>query len=89
MISPNVRGISFGYMCELRRLKFRVHFAKPPHETEIENMSCVLTEIESGLSFPLRKIEEEYLVVLPPTRPNNLGSIVYARCESPDFLPPA
>ena len=50
-------------------------------------MSCILTEVEAGLPIELKKIEEEYLVTPVPTRPVNLSKVVYARCESSDFLP--
>jgi hypothetical protein len=89
LISPDIRSISFDFEHALSLLKFCVHFAGPPHEMALENMSSVLTEVEAGLSFRLNKIEEKYLVTSPPTRPNYLSKVVYARCESPDFLPPA
>lgn len=89
MISPDIRSISFDYMPSLSLLKFRTNFAASPHEMALENMSSVLTEVEAEISFRLTKIEEEYLVIPPSARPNHLSKVLYVRCESPDFLPPA
>lgn len=89
MISPDVRSISFDFISSEGLLKFRTHFAATPHEMALENMSSVLTEVEARFPFRLNKIEEEYVVVSPPERLNHLSKVVYARCESPDFLPPA
>ena len=89
MISPEIRSISFDYIHSLSLLKFRTNFAASPHEMALENMSSVLTEVEAGISFRLTKIEEEYLVIPPSARPNHLSKVLFVRCESPDFLPPA
>lgn len=89
MISSDIRSISFDFVKEFSLLKFRVNFSGQPHEQALENMSCILTEVEAGLPIELKKIEEEYLVTPVPTRPVNLSKVVYARCESSDFLQPA
>ena len=89
MISPDIRSISFDFISSEGLMRFRTNFASLPHDMALENMSCVLTEVEAGLSFRLNKIDEEYLVVSPLDRLNNLSKIVYARCESSSFLPPA
>ncbi|WP_312467637.1 hypothetical protein [Stutzerimonas nitrititolerans] len=89
MITPEIRAISFEFISSSAQLKFRVHFSKEPHEISRENMSCVLTEIDAGLPFRINDYKEEYIVTPPPEKPNNLSKLVYSRCESPDFLPPA
>jgi hypothetical protein len=88
MISPDIRAISFDFLQAQGLLRFRVHFVTSPHELALENMSSVLTEVDAGISF-LSRIEEEYLVAPPPTKLDCLSKVVYVRCESPDFLPPA
>lgn len=89
MISSDIRSISFDFLEEFKLLKFRVNFASQPHEQALENMSCILTEVDAGLPVRLNNIEEEDLVTPLPMRPVNLSKVVYARCESSDFLPPA
>jgi hypothetical protein len=88
MISSDIRAISFDFVQAQGLLRFRVHFSGSPHEIALENMSSVLTEVDAGITF-LSRIEEEYLIAPLPTKPECLSKVIYMRCESPDFLPPA
>lgn len=58
MISPDIRSISFDFISSEGLMRFRTNFASLPHDMALENMSCVLTEVEAGLSFRLNKIDE-------------------------------
>jgi hypothetical protein len=89
MITPDSRAISFDFISSSAQLKFRVHFSKEPHEMSVENMACVLTEIDAVLPFRINEYREEYIITPPPEKPNYLSTVVYSRCESPDFLPRA
>lgn len=89
MISQGIRAISFELDPLTKLLLFRVHFDSEPREPILENMSCVLTELEAGLPYRLSGIKEDYRVLTLPAKPDNLDIVVYSRCESHDFLPPA
>jgi hypothetical protein len=87
-VTPDIRGVSLALDASTRILQFRVYFEAAPEEVVLENMSCVLTEIEAALG-PFECIDEDYRVLDVSSRPEHLDIVVYARCESPDLLPPA
>ena len=88
VITDSIRAVSVDQDSSKNVIRLRVHYSAEPHETEQENMSAAATEISAA--YPMGwTMDEEYIICAAPQKPDYLRLVVYAKCESPDFLPPA
>ncbi|MDR2327267.1 MAG: hypothetical protein LBE51_17945 [Acidovorax sp.] len=88
LIAPEIRAISMEINETERTIRMLVQTESEIHPMARENMEFVVTELVAGYGLGW-KILDEYQAVPISKKPEYLRLVVFARCESPDFLPPA
>lgn len=86
LVAPQIRAISMEIDAAERTIRMLVQTESEIHPVARENMEMVLTELSASYG-PDWQILDEYRAVPVPERPEYLRLVVFARCESPDFLP--
>jgi hypothetical protein len=85
-ITPPVRSVSVDIDASQKLISIRFVFERQPSDSELDAASCAATEIisdyEGGWDF-----DEQYPVIPPPARTENLRLLVFHRCED-DWVSP-
>ena len=86
LVAPEIRAVSMEIDVAERAIRMLVQTEAEIHPMARENMEMVVTELVASYG-PSWKILDEYRAVPLSRKPEYLRLVVFARCESPDFLP--
>jgi hypothetical protein len=81
MITRSIRAVSLDVHSERSWVLFRVHFDGEHSAFELENMSCVASEIVASFTSGW-DIEEQFLTCNSPDKPEYLRLVCYVRFEA-------
>lgn len=86
LIAPEIRAVSMEINTAQRTIWMLVQTEAEIRPIARENMEMVISELSASYG-PGWKILDEYRAVPLPEKPEYLRLVVFARCESPGFLP--